>query len=169
MKTNLLAGVLVGLSEFVLLWGMDLAGVLRSDLGARLLQLMLFVHAAGLIVAMVRLRQTEGAASFFRLLGAGLLVSFVAGGVAAGGTALFLEVVDPGYLDWVVEETRRDIADWPDDRRAQAEEQLDATTPGVYAMRGAVSYLLRGLMLSLLLAAVLRLRILRTDETAAST
>lgn len=163
MKTNLIVGIAVGLAELALLWGMDLAGVLQSDLGGRMLRFMLFIHALGLIVVMVRLRQKEGAAGFARLLGAGLTLSFVAGLTAAGATFFFLEVVEPGYLDWVVEQTRQDIADWPEDRRAQAEEQLAATTPGVYASRGAMSYLLRGLMLSLLLAAVLRLRILRTD------
>ena len=169
MKANLLVGALIGLVEFLLLWGLDLAGVLRSDTGARSLQFMLFVHALGLIVVMVRLRQTEGAASFPKLLAAGLMVSFVAGLTAAAGTFVFLEVVEPGYLDWVLDQTRQDIADWPDDQRALAVEQLAATTPGVYASRGAVSYLVRGLLLSLLLAAVLRLRILRTDEQGEET
>lgn len=164
MKTNLLVGALVGLVELAFLWGMDLAGVLQSDLGGRMLRLMLFVHALGLIVVMVRLRRQEGSAGFARLLGAGLIVSFIAGMTAAGATFFFLEVVEPGYLDWVIEQTRQDLADWPEDRRVQAEKQLEATTPGVYASRGTMSYLLRGLMLSLLLAAVLRLRILRYED-----
>ena len=164
MKTNLIVGILIGLVELALLWGMDLAGVLQSDLGARMLRFMLFVHAVGLIVVMVRLRQKEGSAGFARLLGAGLMVSFLAGMTAAGATYFFLEVVEPDYLGWVIEETRDDIADWPEDRRVQAEAQLEATTPGVYASRGTMAYLLRGLLLSLLLAAVLRLRILRHED-----
>lgn len=164
MKTNLVVGVLVGLAELAFLWGMDLAGVLQSDLGARLLQFMLFFHALGLIVAMVRVRQVEGAAIFARLLGAGLMVTFVAAVTAGAGNVFFLNVVEPGYLDWVMEQTREDIADWPEDRKAQAEEQIAATTPAVYATRGAMYYLVRGLLLSLLLAAVLRLRILRGSD-----
>ncbi|MDA8020594.1 MAG: DUF4199 family protein [Thermoanaerobaculia bacterium] len=162
MKTNVLVGVIVGLTELLLLWCMDVTGVLRSDLGARLLQFMLFVHALGLIVVMVRLRQSEHTAGFPKLLAAGLMVSFLAALTAGMGVLFFLEFVEPGYLSWVIEETRQDITDWPDDRRIEAEQQLAATTPMVYASRGAIGYLLRGLLLSLLLAAVLRLQILRS-------
>lgn len=165
MKINLLIGVLVGLADFVLLYGMKLAGMLRTELGGRLLLLTLFTHVLGLIVAMVRLRRSEGEAGFPRLLAAGLSVSFVAAITAGLSVLFFLNVVDPGYLDWVVESTRQSVVDWPEEQRVVALEQLADTTPLAYASRGAaVSYLLRGLLLSLLLASVLRLRMLRGTE-----
>jgi hypothetical protein len=165
LKVNLLIGVLVGLADFALLYGMRLAGMLRSELGGRLLLLTLFTHVLGLIVAMVRLRKSKDGSGFPRLLAAGLSVSFFAAVTAGLSVLFFLQVVDPGYLDWVVESTRQSVASWPQEQRAVALEQLANTTPLAYASRGAaVSYLLRGLLLSLLLASVLRLRMLRGTE-----
>lgn len=169
MKINLGAGLAVGLLDFLLLCTLHWTGVLKTDLGVRLLMLTLFTHALGLIVAMVVLRRQEGGAGFARLFGAGLLVSLVAGVTAAGGMYVFLQRIDPTYLDYMLEDQRRHVIEtWPEDQRDAALAQLDATTPAVYAGRGTIGgYMIRGFFLTLMLAAILRLRILGAEKDGA--
>lgn len=163
MRVNVIAGLLVGAFEGGLLVLLHLLDVLRSDMGMRLLMLTLFVHAAALVGVMVWLRVKEGQAGFARLLGAGLMTSLVAALSAASLTWLFLRGVDPTYLDWTLEQNRAQILEWevPDEERAAALERLAATDAATYASSSATRYLVWGFFLSLLFAALLRLRILR--------
>lgn len=170
MKINLVAGLAVGLLDFLLLCTLHWTGILKTDLGVRLLMLTLFTHALGLIVAMVVLRRRERGAGFARLFGAGLLVSLVGGVIAAGGMFVFLQQVDPTYLDFMLDDQRQQVIDnWPEDQRAAALAQLDATTPAAYAGRGTVGgYMIRGFFLTLMLSAILRLRILGAEKDTAA-
>lgn len=173
MLLNLITGVLIGLGSSVLLYTLHFQGLLRTPLGGRLLMGAMLIHAVGLLAALWRHRSVGGFGGevdvpFIRLFGAGLVISLIAGLVVAQGSWLFIQVVDPTYLEWIRERSLEALAASPAPaaEKAQQAEAIRATTPLGYATQGLMGTLFFGLLLSLTLAALLRIRVLRTATTA---
>ncbi|MEL7061659.1 MAG: DUF4199 domain-containing protein, partial [Acidobacteriota bacterium] len=98
MTLNVLGGVVLGAASSALIIVLHAVGLLRTPVGGRLLMAALFLHAIVLIWVMSRHARDE-AASFARLLGAGLAVSLTAAVVMALGSYVFVTAVDPSHLD----------------------------------------------------------------------
>lgn len=166
MKLNLLGGVLVGLFSSLVFYGLYWSGMLRSEEGGKFLFLASAAHAAALILVLSRHRANAlpAAIPFFKLFGAGLFLSFVAGVVVAIGSFLFTTQVDPTYLPWVIEETAAHLKtlELPE---AELQQQLaslpERVTPGSYAFQGLVGLCMTGLFLTLVIAAFLRIRAMK--------
>ncbi|MEM6794656.1 MAG: DUF4199 domain-containing protein [Acidobacteriota bacterium] len=166
MLLNLIVGVAVGLGQTGLLLVLHFAGVLRSQQGGRFLMLALAFHIVGLLWALGRHRAAaspEEGAPFSKLFGAGLMVSLIAGVVVAAGSLVFLEGIDPSYLDWIRESSRErlEALELPAEELEIQEQRLDQLTAAGYAMQGLMGTLMTGFFLSLTLAAFLRMRVIR--------
>jgi hypothetical protein len=171
MRWIIQAGVGVGVGIWLLLGLLHGYGILRSDLGGRLMMLTMFIHVVGLIVAMVGLRGRENAIGFPRLLAAGMAVSLIAGLLSGLGWWIFLAYVDPSHLDWVRTTSHQQIAAAADLDEAQKQAylaQIDGVTAGTYALRDALGAAARGFVFSVMLAAVLRMRVLRAGREASA-
>ena len=171
MLLNLITGVLIGLGSSVLLYTLHFQGLLRTPLGGRLLMGAMLIHGVGLLAALWRHRSVGGAGGeidvpFSRLFGAGLVISMIAGLVVAQGSWLFIQVVDPTYLEWIQERSLEAVAEsgMTADEQAMQVEAIRGITPLRYATQGLMGTLFFGLLLSLTLAALLRIRVLRTQS-----
>lgn len=174
MKLNLLGGLLVGVVSNLIFLGVYWAGLLRSETGGRLLFLVSAVHAVVLILVLSRHRQDAlpNAVPFAKLFGAGLFLSFVAGAFTGMGSYTFTTLIDPTHLDWVVErsidyvktlelpeaELQKEIAEMP-----------SRVSPVSYAIQGLFGVCITGFFLSLVIAALLRIRavqLVNSERTA---
>lgn len=165
MLLNVIVGVVVGLAQTGLLFTLNFAGILRTERGGQLLMLALAFHIVGLLWALGRHRAKAGeeGAPFARLFGAGLMVSLIIGIVVATGSMVFMDAVDPSYLDWVKESSREQLQalELEAEEEQAHEDRLAQLTPVGYAMQGLMGTLMTGLFLSLTLSAFLRIRVLR--------
>jgi hypothetical protein len=165
MKLNLLGGLIVGLFSNLLFYGLYFSGVLRDENSGRVMVLSSAVHALVLILVLARHRSAylPEAIPFAKLFGAGLFLSFVAGAIAALGTYIFATFVDPTYLPWVVEMTTQQLKTQglPEAELNKILVDLPArVTPASYAFQNLLSICFTGLLLSLVSAALLRMRAL---------
>lgn len=173
MRLNLLGGVLVGLFSNLVFYGLYWSGMLRSEEGGKFLFLASAAHAAALILVLSRHRASAlpAAVSFATLFGAGLFLSFVAGVVTAFGSYVFTTQVDPTYIGWVIEETGAHLKtlELP---AAELQQQLaglpERVTPGSYAFQGLVGVCMTGLFLTLVIAALLRIRAMQQQKQPAA-
>jgi hypothetical protein len=165
MKLNLIGGLIVGLFSNLLFYGLFFAGVLRDENSGRAMVLSSAAHALVLILVLARHRSAylPEAIPFAKLFGAGLFLSFVAGALAALGMYVFTTVVDPTYLPWVIEMTTQQLRsqNLPEAELNQILASLPSrVTPASYAFQNLLSICFTGLLLSLVSAALLRMRAL---------
>jgi Protein of unknown function (DUF4199) len=168
MKLNVLGGLAVASIALAVLLGLHISGSLRSPDAGSIFFLTIAGHAVVLIVVLRRhhLKLAPEQASFFRLLGAGLLLSLIAGLLIALGSYLFAARVDPTYLDWLLEVSREQIAaaGLPAEAAQNELERLQGfATPRGYALQSLIGALSTGFVLTLLISVILRLRALRQD------
>ena len=165
MKLNLIGGLIVGLFSNLLFYGLFFAGVLREENSGRAMVLSSAVHALVLILVLARHRTAflPEAIPFAKLFGAGLFLSFVAGAIAALGTYVFTTAVDRTYLPWVIEMTTQQLKtqNLPEAELKEVLASLPArVTPASYAFQNLLGICFTGLLLSLVSAALLRMRAL---------
>ncbi|MEM1202803.1 MAG: DUF4199 domain-containing protein [Acidobacteriota bacterium] len=173
MKLNVVAGLVLGLLSVAILYVCHWTGWLRTPAGENGLPLATgLLHILLLIWALRRhrnLARPEGV-PFARLFGAGLLISLVGGITVAFGNLLLTQVLDPGFFDWAMERARFHLAEQmatmegltEADRQARLA-ILDAATPEGFAVQRMVQTLILGAFLSLPVAALVRLRSLKSD------
>ena len=163
MRLNLSAGLLVGFFATMLLFGLHFLGQLRNPSATQVLWTVALFHGLTLVVTLWRHRSQEPAIPFMRLFAAGLLISLVAALVTGAGHWILLGV-DPGFLDWVKEQALEQLATYElePEQRAIQEQAIRASTPGSYVGQTVMAVLMRGLLLSLPIAALLRLRALKS-------
>lgn len=163
MKLNLLGGLLVGLISNLIFLGVYAAGMLRSDGGGRLLLLASAAHAIVIIAVLSRHRQDAlpYAVPFAKLFGAGLFLSFIAGVFTGIGSYIFTTGIDPSYLGWIVERSIEHLKTLelpPAELEAQIAAMPARVNPVSYAIQGLVGVCITGFVLSLVIAALLRIR-----------
>ena len=164
MILNVMAGLVVGLFATSLFWGLHYLGELRSTLGSQALWAAVIFHALTLVVTLWRQRSRELDIPFPKLLAAGLVVTLIAAMVSGLGTWIFMTWIDPGFLDWVKEQSLAQLAELPLDeeqRRTQLE-AVQASTPSSFIVQGMIAVLIRGFLLTLPIAALIRLRRVRS-------
>lgn len=160
MKQNLIGGLTIGLAAIVVIHGLLLAGLMRTTLGAYLMMLILVVHA-GVLIWVFRRHVKAGQGRFTQLLGAGMVISLLAGLVAGAGSMLYTEVSDPGYLSWLREESTLRLQQSPlsavekESRRVRI---VESVRQPQYALQTVIGSMVSGLLLSFLLAVILRQR-----------
>lgn len=169
MRLNLVAGLLIGGFGVVLTLGLHAAGLLRQPIGGRLSVLVLAVHAGTLVWALARHRvlARPDPVPFSRLVGAGLLISLVAGLVLLGGSLLFTTTIDPSYLPWLQESMASELEAAASegvsaDELAAQREAVEALTPTAYALQWLSGALFMGFLLTLPIAVLLRVGALRS-------
>lgn len=161
MKVNLIAGVLVGLMSTGLFYALHFLGQLRTDFGTQFMWAAVAFHVAMLAAAMWRHHKVDLEIGFAKLLASGLLISLVGALVSGLGTWIFVTFVDPTFFDWIRERSMTQLAELPlgEDEKAAQLEMLQQTTPVSFVVQGISSTLMRGFLLSLPLAALMRLRL----------
>lgn len=170
MKVNLIAGFALGLFSAISLVALHQLGLLRSPDTARwMLALTMTVHSVILILALLRHRAAAGADGmpFSRFLGAGLFISFLGGVISAISSWVFVTWVDPSHLEWVRAETVAQIQQ-SGLSGAELEQQLAQLPaqipPAAYAIQALRALLIMGLFLSVVIAALLRLRGIQVEK-----
>ena len=166
MRLNLLAGLMVGLFAGSLFFGLHAMGELRTPQGAQALWTVVAFHAVTLVVVLRRHRGREPEIPFARLLAAGMAVTLVAALVSTAFTAYFLERVDPDFLGWLQEQSLAQLESYelePAEKELQIQ-AIRAGTPSSFLVQGLIAFLVRGFLLTLPIAALLRLRTVRTGE-----
>ncbi len=163
MKLNLLGGLLVGVLSNLIFLTVYWSGLLRTDSGGRLLFLISAVHAVVLIVVLSRHRQNAlpDAVPFAKLFGAGLFLSFVAGVFTGMGSYTFTTLIDPTHLDWVIEKSVEYVKtlELPEaELQKEIAEMPSRVSPVTYAIQGLIGICTTGFFLSLVIAALLRIR-----------
>lgn len=172
MKVNLIAALVLGLCSTAILVVMHRLGVLRSpEAGNWALVAGMTCHSLVLIVALVRHRARDGESiSYGRLFGAGLFISFLGGVISALGSLLFTSTIDPTHLDWVRAQTAEQLRAQADLPPTQLEAQIaslpELITPGFYAVQALRALLVVGFVLSLVIAALIRLRGIQLEKAA---
>lgn len=166
MVLNLTAGLAVGLFATSLFWGLHYLGELRTTFGSQALWVAVIFHAMTLVITLWRQRSKEHDIPFPKLLAAGLAVTLVAALVSGLGNWIFMTEIDPGFLDWVKQQSVTQLSELPLEE-GQREIQLQAveeSTPGTFVVQGMIAVLIRGFLLTLPVAALIRLRRVRTGE-----
>lgn len=169
MRLNVAAGLLIGGFGVALTLLLFATGQLREPIGGRLAPLSLAVHAGTLVWALARHRKLAKPepVSFARLVGAGLLISLVAGVVLFVGALALTTSIDPDYLPWLRESMTRDLeaaaADGlvADDALAAQRAEIDTLQPMSFALQWLTGPLVMGLLLTLPIAMLLRVGALR--------
>ena len=158
MKRNLIGGLAVGLAATLLIHLLHFVGLIRTAPGANLLKLVLVVHGLVLVWAF-RGHVKAGQGRFAQLLGAGMLISLLAGIVGGAGFLLYTEVTDPSYLEWLREESMIRLQASPlsaaekERLLPQIEESLQQPR---YALQTIQGSMFSGLLGSLILGILLR-------------
>ena len=161
MRINLIAGLLVGLMATGLFYGLHVLGQLRTDFGTQFMWTAVAFHVALLGGAMWRHHKVDPEIGFSRLLASGLLISLVGALVSGLGTWIFVTFVDPTFFEWMRDQSAAQLAEFPlsDEERAAQLELLSKATPTSFVIQGITSTLMRGFLLSLPIAALMRLRL----------
>jgi hypothetical protein len=133
----------------------------------------LIIPAAGIFLAVKerKVSELEGVISFGKSFSTGMTVVVISALIFAVYNYVYLSFIDPEMVDKIIEMSERRIRENPDmsdaDKTTQINMMSPWMTPPLMALWGFAGSLFFGALISLVIAAILRTRGVKTQEVVA--